>query len=228
MEQIILVSDTLEPRFIAPSDIVLTVATDISPEVTGFPIDIIDNCSSEVIIDFTDNTSTTECEVIIDRRWNIQDLCGSSLVLSQNIIVRDSIAPIIVRPPLDIIVDCNDMIDLSTGFEEWVESRGSAIVRDELGEIIQDFAAVPGSYDINDSSTWPGEDPGDFDPISCPSSVQGLTRFELVDFVYVDNCGNALAIQATFGIGDNVAPEITTTISAVSYTHLTLPTIYSV
>ena len=216
MEQIILVSDTLEPRFIAPSDIVLTDATDISPEVTGFPIDIIDNCSSEVIIDFTDNTSTTECEVIIDRRWNIQDLCGSSLVLSQNIIVRDSIAPIIVRPPLDIIVDCNDMIDLSTGFEEWVESRGSAIVRDELGEIIQDFAAVPGSYDINDSSTWPGEDPGDFDPISCPSSVQGLTRFELVDFVYVDNCGNALAIQATFGIGDNVAPEITTTISDTS------------
>jgi len=216
MEQIILVSDTLEPRFIAPSDIVLTSATDISPEVTGFPIDIIDNCSSEVIIDFTDNRSTTECEVIIDRRWNIQDLCGSSLVLSQNIIVRDSIAPIVVRPPVDIIVDCNDVIDLSTGFDEWVETRGAAIVRDELGDIILDFAAVPGSYDINDSSTWPGEEPGDFDLISCPSSVRGLTRFEQVDFVYVDNCGNALAIQATFGIGDNIAPEIISTIDDTS------------
>jgi gliding motility-associated-like protein len=213
MEQIILVSDTLEPRFVAPPDIVLSNTSDISPEVTGFPIDIIDNCSSEVIIDFTDNRSTNACEVVIDRRWNIQDLCGSSLVLSQNIIVRDSIAPIIVRPPMDIIVDCNDEIDLASGFEEWVESRGSAIVRDEMGEIVQDFAAVPGSYDINDSSTWPGTDPEDFDLISCPSTVQGLTRFEQVDFVYVDNCGNALVIQGTYGVGDDMAPEIITTIN---------------
>ena len=122
MEQIILVSDTLEPRFVAPPDIVLSNTTDISPEVAGFPIDIIDNCSSEVVIDFTDNRSENECEIIIDRRWNIQDLCGSSLVLSQNIIIRDSIAPIVVRPAVDIIVDCNDAIDLASGFEEWIES----------------------------------------------------------------------------------------------------------
>ena len=216
MEQIILVSDTLEPRFVAPPDIVLSNTTDISPEVAGFPIDIIDNCSSEVIIDFTDNRSENECEIIIDRRWNIQDLCGSSLVLSQNIIIRDSIAPIVVRPAVDIIVDCNDAIDLASGFEEWIESRGTAIVRDEIGEISQDFAAVPGSYDINDPTTWPGEDPADFDPLQCPSSELGLTRFEQVDFVFVDNCGNALAIQATFGLEDNIAPEIITTINDTS------------
>ena len=157
-----------------------------------------------------------ECEVIIDRRWNIQDLCGSSLVLSQNIIIRDSIAPIVVRPAVDIIVDCNDAIDLASGFEEWIESRGTAIVRDEIGEISQDFAAVPGSYDINDPTTWPGEDPADFDPLQCPSSELGLTRFEQVDFVFVDNCGNALAIQATFGLEDNIAPEIITTINDTS------------
>lgn len=212
MTQIIFVADTLEPRFVAPPDTIISDIANPDPEVTGFPIDIIDNCSSEVSISYSDVRTASTCRVNIDRRWNIQDLCGSSLVLSQQIVVLDSMPPVIISPTINILLDCSTPIDIASGFDEWIRSFGSTVVRDEISTIAQSFAAVPGSYDVNDPNTWPGTDPGELDDISCPSGRPGLLRYEDVDFVFIDACGNALVSRGTFGITDSEAPNFTSSV----------------
>ncbi len=210
ISQVIFVTDTLEPRFVAPADTTILNDPNPDPAITGMPIDVIDNCSSEVIIDYDDNIETDGCQLIITRRWSIQDLCGSALVLPQRITVIDSMAPVLVSPAIDIILPCDSPIDIQSGFSDWVNGRANAIINDDINEISESFAAVPGSYDLSDPTTWPGTPPGDFDAAQCPSSRDGLIRYEEVDFVFIDVCGNALRYTATYGISDDEAPTITT------------------
>lgn len=210
IQQVIFVADTIEPRFVAPRDTTIFDIANPTPDMTGTPLDVIDNCSSQTLVDYTDNVSVEGCVVTIDRRWQIQDLCGSSLVLSQNITVIDSIAPIVVSPVINIILDCSTDIDIASGFEEWTASFGSSVVTDEISTILQSFAAVPGSYDLDDEDTWPGENPGELDTNDCPSGVEGFVRFEEVDFVFIDGCGNHLILTGTYGLRDNQAPTIST------------------
>src|SRR5690606_16583934 len=68
--------------------------------------------------------------------------------------------------------------------------------------------AVPGSYQIDDPTTFPGIHPNNFDAQSCPSNIPSYLRGEVVDFVYFDTCGQILVTSATFGIRDTIKPIV--------------------
>ena len=206
--QVIQVSDTLEPRFIAPRDTILIGVDSADPVITGSPINVVDNCNSEVEITFTDNVQNSFCQVEILRQWEIRDVCGLSLILPQRITLMDDQAPVIVREADNINLGCDSSILAANLFLNWVANLGNAQAEDDLGFISQQFAAVPGSYDILDPSTFPGTNPGALDQSDCPSGMSGALRFETVDFVFVDECGNAVKSTGTFRISDTEAPQI--------------------
>jgi gliding motility-associated-like protein len=43
---------------------------------------------------------------------------------------------------------------------------------------------------------------------SCPSAIAGYNSYQYVDFVYYDECGNAVVTKAIFGIQDSESPTI--------------------
>ena len=153
--QIIQVSDTLEPRFIAPRDTVLIGVGVADPEITGSPVNVVDNCNSEVEITFSDNVQNSFCQVEILRQWEIRDLCGLSLILPQRIILTDNQSPVIVREAENISLGCDSSILATRLFAEWVADMGNAQAEDDLGFISQQFAAVPGSYQLLSNHTFP-------------------------------------------------------------------------
>ena len=206
--QIITISDTLEPRYTAPADITISCLDDTNPEITGNPINIIDNCASEVIITFSDSPVGEGCDMQIIRTWDIRDLCGSSLILPQTITIRDTIAPMITNEAEDVILNCENATDVDQAFSLWVSNFAGATASDECGNSVTSFVAVPGSYDLNDPSTFPGDSPGMLDFVDCPSSELGAFRFENVDVVFVDGCNNASVTTASFKIVDDIAPTI--------------------
>ena len=206
--QIITISDTLEPRYEAPGDITISCLDDSNPDITGRPINVKDNCASEVVITFSDTPLGEGCERQIIRTWDIRDLCGSSLILPQTITIKDTLAPSFTSPASDITLSCTNAQDVDQSFAIWVADLGGAEASDECGSRITTFAAVPGTYDLNDPSTFPGEAPGMLDFVTCPSIESGSFRLEIVDFVFVDECNNASVSTASFKIVDNIPPAL--------------------
>ncbi len=206
--QLITISDTLEPRYEAPADITISCLDDSNPNITGRPVNVVDNCSSEVVITHTDSPIGEGCERIIIRTWEIKDLCGSSLILPQTITIKDTIPPVIAKSAQELILNCSNAENVDQSFAVWVADFAGAEASDECGNRVTSFAAVPGSYDMNDPSTFPGENPGMLNFVMCPSTETGSFRLETVDFVFVDECGNAIVSTASFKIVDNIAPII--------------------
>ena len=211
--QVIQVTDTLEPRFIAPADTVLIGENaNADPEFTGVPLNIVDNCDSPVEITFTDITQRVNCEVTIMRSWEIQDLCGLSLILPQRITVLDQAPPVVLTEARDVLLSCDSAVLAESLFADWVLSSGGSVVVEGLGFISTSFAATPGSYELDDPGTYPGQAPGSLDPTTCFASL-GALRSETVDFVFVDDCDNAVVTTATFSLVDNAPPQISEQLS---------------
>ena len=113
--QIITVKDARAPTFKKPGDI--TIYTDeecqynASPDVTGFPTEVADNCSTELEPQYSDEVEEGECpgEYTITRTWTLMDDCGNESVPQVQIItVEDNIAPELTIPA-DETVQCDDI-----------------------------------------------------------------------------------------------------------------------
>ncbi len=113
--QIITVKDNIAPTFKKPDDI--TIYTDEecqyndSPDVTGFPTEIDDNCTTELEPGYTDEVEAGECpgEYTITRTWTLADDCGNEAIPQVQIItVEDNIAPELMIPA-DETVQCDDI-----------------------------------------------------------------------------------------------------------------------
>lgn len=107
----------------------------------------------------------------------------------------------------DTIINCNNNTNLDSLFNVWIENLGGATVDNFCNPYIA-FAAVPGSYDTLDFTTFPGTEVGLLNYFSCPSDQVGILRSETVDFVFYDNCNNVLVTTATFSQIDDNPPEI--------------------
>jgi len=193
------VVDTIIPSFVVPPDITIFCRADIQPVVTGMPTSVVDNCNPDPMVIFSDSGSPEGCESVISRFWQIADGCGSSNIIPQQITVMDTISPMITQEAENLSLSCADPDSLVSQFEDWLGNIGGAMADDDCASLDW-FAAVPGSYDINDSSTFPGELINSVDDLACGTSEV------MVDFVFIDECNNGSATSASFTLIDSIAP----------------------
>lgn len=206
-EQMITVSDEEAPSFEGPADITIACANIDNTDLTGSPQNIMDNCDPNPGMSYTDEQMGTGCDFSVTRTWYVEDACGNIDSSTQMITVLDTLAPVLVEEPQNLVVPCDTTEDISVIFNAWVESGGFTNFLDECGSV-EHFLAEPGSYSIGDPGTYPGTPVTLPDLESCESAIDGIFLEVLADLVYYDACGNAGFSTIRFSVEDNNPPVI--------------------
>ncbi|MBK9256214.1 MAG: gliding motility-associated C-terminal domain-containing protein [Saprospiraceae bacterium] len=213
--QTITVTDTVAPVFTGQNTVSLSCITFMNQPDTIILTQIKDNCS-KVNISFSDSPpvpSISACSYNFTRTYTLQDVCNNTRTFSQQITIINNVPPVLINPARNRHITCQDAGVAETLFETWINENGSSVFAESCSPF-KSFAAVPGSYSLQDTLTFPGAHPGSLNTSVCPSDLQGFLRHETVDFVFYDRCGNAIVTTATFGIRDSIAPLITNCTSA--------------
>ncbi|GLR18587.1 gliding motility-associated C-terminal domain-containing protein [Portibacter lacus] len=205
--QIISVVDTVGPTFTPPPAVTINCSDLNNLPVAGNITPFADECGGPIFSTYEDEDIEMMCDSTIERTWTVYDVCGNSNSAIQLITVIDNTPPIFVNEPRDISVMCGMVDNPYPIFNDWVDKLGYATYRDACNQVDYVFAAVPGSYDINDIATFPGTHPSGLNAPEC-GVVPGAIQYETVDFIIVDDCGNAMAQSATFYYVDEVLPII--------------------
>ncbi len=210
--QVISVSDTSIPTFTAPADTTIDCHVDMTPTSTGTVSGVMDVCDASPDVAYVDViTALPGCvnNYTIERTWTVTDACNNvSVAQVQYITVQDTSDPTFVDPVQNVDYVCVVETASQDSFSNWIAAYGNATATDlcsAVGDLTW-FAAVPGSYDINDPLTWPGTAPGALSPAMCPSPTPGVYRSDTVDFVVYDQCDNAIAETGVFNVIDNTPP----------------------
>ncbi len=203
--QKITVQDTTPPQFNLPSFQNLTCLSDTTVQWSWIRSQIVDNCAEEVRLELQQYILPGACigDYRIERQWRATDYCNNSSSFVQQIFVRDDIRPEILQLAKDTLVACASSVNLEEAFAAWIENRGGAELV-EYCSTLKYFAATPGTYQINDPASWPG---------SMPVLVTGTCEQvyfidQLVDFVFYDDCNNAVVLSARFRVEDSEPPVI--------------------
>ncbi len=205
-DQIISVVDTVTPGFNIPPDITIDCRFLDSLDIVGQPFNLIDNCSV-IISSYEDNVPAELCDFDLERTWTVSDACGNSSTFIQQIHVEDNLPPLIISPATDVMVTCDSLFNVDLAFAQWLNNLGEAQIAQDCGTNFF-FTAVPGSYVLDDPTTYPGDPVGGLDSPKCPTDLLPFARYESVDFVFYDECGNATVTQGTFGLIDTIAPIV--------------------
>ncbi len=210
--QDIMVQDVGIPSFTAPADTLVDCHIDLTPGGTGTVANVSDNCDADPMISYDDVIvnipGACPNNYIIERTWTVADACNNAAATQlQTITVQDTIGPTITSPAETINLECTTETAADAAFANWVNNNGNATAFDLCTTNLNWFAAVPGSYNINDQSTWPGTHPGALDPAVCPSPNPGIYRSETVDFVVYDDCNAATSTTGVFNVIDTSPPD---------------------
>ena len=206
--QILVRSDFSPPEFQLPPNQVISCELFGDPGPDDYPSEITDNCfsESEIEISYEDEFINYGCAGGVNRTWTATDPCGNTYSAIQFFELIDSNAPVILQPPLDLVLECGDS-GKETALEEWLDAAGNAEVEDACSSVLF-FAALPGSYVLGDSTTYPGTRPTIPDIPPC-DSISGEILSELqLDFVFIDECGNSVVEKASLILTDSSPPEI--------------------
>ncbi|MBK9736141.1 MAG: hypothetical protein IPO92_14760 [Saprospiraceae bacterium] len=166
-----------------------------------------DNCSN-VSTNFTDVIRISGCTTTIDRKYHMSDICGNTTTYDQILNVKQIDDPVITKLASNETYDCKSQEDFNARLGIWVQNMGGSLAKPICGPL-KSFAAIKGSYDVNNPNTFPGILPVTLPTQVCPSALNGFLRYVHVDFVYYDTCGNASVTTAIFGVVDQNAPTIT-------------------
>jgi gliding motility-associated-like protein len=213
-QQLITVKDTEAPSFDTLKTVNISCTTFDNHADSIYLYNIKDNCSG-VTIAFTDNIRSVGCNTIVDRRYTLTDVCGNVNTFDQVINVLQNVDPIIVTNASNQSYDCQSQEDYDALLATWIQNMGGSVASSICGPL-QMFAAVSGSFDINNAATYPGIRPLTLPAQDCPSTLEGFLRFVEVDFVYFDTCGNHAVTSAVFGVSDTNSPVISNCPEAVS------------
>jgi hypothetical protein len=108
VNQTIHVVDTTDPVIVSwPSDLTLECGQEIP--APGM-IEAYDNCTEEVNIAYSADTTALDCGFYIERTWRVTDACGNEAIESQMIYVLDETAPVIFNIPADVTILCNEPV----------------------------------------------------------------------------------------------------------------------
>lgn len=205
-QQVITVRDNEAPRFDILNTINISCTTFDNNSDSIYLYNITDNCS-DVAVTFTDTIRSIGCNTVVDRRYTLRDVCGNISTFDQVINVLQDVDPIILTNANNQTYDCQSQDDYDALLATWVQNMGGSVAAASCGAT-QMFAAIKGSYDINNAATYPGIRPLTLPSQNCPSALEGFLRYVEVDFVYYDTCGNHAVTSAVFGVSDSNPPAI--------------------
>jgi gliding motility-associated-like protein len=172
-----------------------------------FITSIQDLCDDDPRISINDVSNVQSCAETINRTYTVSDICNNIAIYRQVIKATKNSPPLLIRNPRDKRLMCNISESVEVELASWLDTLAGAVASSSCGNIAS-FAAIPGSYQLNDTSTYPGTKPSSLIKASCPSPKLGYLSYVDVDFVFYDACGNATVAKATFGIGDTIKPSI--------------------
>ncbi len=201
--QMITVIDTIPPTFDSDVMIDTTVNCDLGLNIdqVGMPFNLQDNCSaaSEITVDKTDFLLGNICadSYIVERRWYVTDACGNTDSLVFNLIVADTIPPVITASAQPQSFTCATNFEIDNAFNAWIMNNGGATASDNCADDVFWNAYNSGTSDL-----------ANLPAANCPSAQNGVYRQQSVDFVVTDNCGNQDTTTAVFTAVDTEAPVL--------------------
>ncbi|MCC6816753.1 MAG: hypothetical protein IT267_10100, partial [Saprospiraceae bacterium] len=149
----VLLIDNFQLRGIVNYD---SCAYNASPDITGWPEDILDNCDPYPSLIYEDMLSVGVCatDIIIERTWKVRDDCNNEKVETQMITVLDTMGPQ-VTCPVNVSVDCGDPTSPDdTGYADGNDGCDTAITITHSDVIIP--GDCPADFTIN--RTWVATD----------------------------------------------------------------------
>jgi gliding motility-associated-like protein len=215
--QVITVRDTLKPTISGQ------VAINIPCEVFNASPDSIyltswtDQCDIEPKLTFTDIVTMGRCMESRVREYTLADACNNQQKFTQTITIPDSNGPRITKPAKNYAAPCEISGPIEVALSAWLDTLGGAKATSICGGM-KSFAAVKGSYNKEDASSFPGTRPSGLGSFQCPSPIEGFLRYVEVDFVFYDTCGNATVTSAVFGSSDDKVPIFTSCPAPISVT----------
>ena len=214
MTQTLTISDDETPIIISAPD-TLTVCPDAipAPDTSLIVAEDGTDCNSTVTVTFISEITTpnevgcTRTGRFTNRLYHVSDMCGNVTPVTHVIQEIDLNLPTVLNLPMDLTVECDGNGNITERFN-WLDDGGGAIVIDDC----TDPTVV--AHIVNSGSK---------------AAVQCIQCIPYAFFAK-DGCGSIDSVfigNASFCIEDTTAPSLER-LASVSYTHLTLPTIYSV
>jgi gliding motility-associated-like protein len=203
--QNILVKDTIAPKVTSPADITIG-CEEFGKSRDSIFITYMDDCSG-VKVSFKDNVTSTGCTTRLERTYTLSDTCKNNSEFKQNINIVNNAKPVILVAAKNESVACTDEKNIEGLLAEWIKKMGGSSAKESCSPL-KSFAALKGSYNINNPTTYPGQLPVSIPRQQCPSAQNQFIRFVEVDFVYYDTCGNAAITTGVFGVDDMIKPII--------------------
>ncbi|MEM9836190.1 MAG: gliding motility-associated C-terminal domain-containing protein [Bacteroidota bacterium] len=198
--QNIFVGDNEPPTFTPPADTMVNCEDLFNFSAVGEPTELMDACTENPNLSFEDNIVETTCanSFRLERVWRIFDDCGNDEFYTQQILVSDTMAPVFVTPPTDLITTCNNEQNQDELFNLWIIdlAGGRAVDNCSPSDSI--------SYQVFVSGTQ--EQPL-LPPFDCSIGEQSVRKMD-VDVIATDQCGNSRTVTVTFRQIDTQAPEI--------------------
>ncbi|MBK9107816.1 MAG: hypothetical protein IPM92_05390 [Saprospiraceae bacterium] len=162
-EPSVLLLDNFQLRAIIEYD---SCSVNPSPDITGYPTDLEDNCDTIPSLTYVDEIVPGDCpdNYVIERNWIAYDNCDNTRTETQLITILDTSKPSITCPDDIVTIDCeaNTSPD-STGFAEATD-----LCSEEVADIMYSDNIVagtcPGDYTIQ--RTWTATDSCD-NMVSC-------------------------------------------------------------
>ncbi|WP_298330275.1 gliding motility-associated C-terminal domain-containing protein [uncultured Dokdonia sp.] len=103
--QLIIINDEINPTASNPAPIEVSCASDVPMPDISMVTDAADNCSTPTVSFIEDVSDGNSCGETIERTYLVSDACNNSLVVTQRIIINDTIAPT-ASDPAFIEVSC--------------------------------------------------------------------------------------------------------------------------
>lgn len=204
--QIIIVKDTIAPVLSGMSPLTISCDELSFPDST---LQMKSDACSPTFLSYQDTfVLGNSCVFQTKRTYTASDVCNNVRRFVQVLNVRDDLPPKISVPAQNMGIECDQATNVQAAFESWLINMGGSAANDVCNSGLHHFVAVPGSYVLGDTNSYPGIHPGLLDPSNCPSAIPFYTRGERVDFVYYDDCGNTSVTSAFFGLRDNTPPTL--------------------
>lgn len=159
---------------------------------------VVDNCDPDPQVTFVDELTGEACGQTLTRIWTVTDACGNVATAEQVVNLEDNTPPAIDQSPGHFVFSCHpENPDVQVTYDSW---RQNVSISDDCSASSW-FIAVPGSYTLNDTMSWPGTPIPDIISIEC-----GMSFTIPGHLVVYDDCGNAMVDSISFSVRDTVPP----------------------